>query len=63
MDRRERDLKKLAKRYGLKAHRGTKHHILVDEDGNVVATASATSSDGRAMKNLEAELRRWKKSQ
>lgn len=60
MDKRLRDLKRLAKRYGLEVVLGRRscHYRLVDSTGHVVAIAAASASDHRAMKKLESDLKR-----
>lgn len=61
MRREERELTRLARRYGLTLERARKHFRLVDERGAVAAVASSTASDWRTVRNLESRLRRMGK--
>jgi len=54
----ERELKKLAARYGRRIEHGGKHMRLVCERGEFKTVFCAkTPSDRRAMKNIERELK------
>jgi len=55
----ERELKKLAKKYDRRLERSSRHLKLVCEAGQFETIYfSATPSDHRSIKNLEARLRR-----
>lgn len=59
MSRRERDLRKLAKKHGLQVRQTRNNHWgFVDALGRIVAVASGSPSDHRADKALTANLRR-----
>lgn len=58
MDRRERDLRKLARDHGRVVERRGKHFALVDPEGRRPAViASVSPSDHRTRKNLLTQLR------
>lgn len=60
MDKRMRDLSRIAKRYGLTVDVETGKHVrLRDASGRVVATASRTPSDANALQRIEADLRKY----
>lgn len=60
MRKAEREVRRLAKKHGLTVVIGkrTSHFKLVDASGTVVGGHSCTSSDVRAEKNLEAQIKR-----
>jgi hypothetical protein len=59
MDKRERDLRRLAKGFGLVVEKTRGGHLgLRDEKGALVAVTASTGSDRRGAKNLVAQLRR-----
>lgn len=59
MGKQERELRRLAKRLGLRVDRTSGSHFrLLDALGGVVAVTAGTPSDHRGMKNLEADLKR-----
>lgn len=58
MRREERELRKLAGKYGLRVEHSRKHFMLLDHLGAVVAMHSSTSSNWRAGRNLESKIRR-----
>lgn len=58
MDKRNREIVKFAKRWGLALKRGGKHWLLYDGQGHLVGVASVSASDVRSLKNLESQVRR-----
>ena len=58
MDKDTKRVAKAAERQGFEVATTTKGHVVFTLDGVVVATASGTPSDHRALKNLIAQLRR-----
>jgi hypothetical protein len=58
MDKREREVRRLAKKYGLTVVRLGSHFGLDDESGARVATASVSTGDRGSLKNLEGDIKR-----
>lgn len=60
MKKEQRDLKRLAAKYGLEVRDGTKHLKVYAPDGKLVLVAPRGSgSSGRGPANLEATIRRY----
>lgn len=58
MKRVDREMARLARRYGMTVRRTTRGHFQFLSGDRVMVTASGTPSDGRALRNLTADLRR-----
>lgn len=60
MQRVERELSRLARRYGFTVRRTRNAHYQFLSGDQVVATTGGSPSDHRALRNLRADLRRAK---
>lgn len=58
MRKEERELRRLAEKFGLKLVHTKKHYRFIDATGLTIAYQSSTSSNVRAFRNLEAQIKR-----